>query len=292
MPVLTELNLYPIKSCASITLQEATLTPMGLMSGGIHDREWMVVDADGEAMTQREFPRMAVIVPQIVKGNAEADALVLSAPDMPQLRLPLAQENEATAQRVTVQIWDDQLDACDCSDAATQWFSAVIGTPCRLVRFASRVQRLASARWTDGLAVPTHFADAFPMLVIGSGSLDDLNDKLRAQGRDALPMNRFRPNLVIGDLPAFEEDFAESYTLDSSANKIVLKPVKPCARCPMPSVDQATGIIGPDPMDILSTYRANPKVDGGITFGMNAILLTGAGSTVRVGQQVEVNLAF
>jgi uncharacterized protein YcbX len=289
MPTLTELNLYPIKSCAGIALQEATLTPMGLMSYGIHDREWMVVDADGEAMTQREFPRMALVVPHV-----EGNALVLSAPDMPQLRLPLARENEANAQRVTVQIWDDQLDAGDCGDATAQWFSAVIGTPCRLVRFAAGVQRLASAKWTDGLAVPTHFADAFPMLVIGSGSLDDLNDKLRAHGRDALPMNRFRPNIVIGDLPAFEEDFAETCSLESSTgkDKIVLKPVKPCARCPMPSVDQSTGTFGPDPMDILRSYRANPKVDGGITFGMNAILLEGAGNIVRVGQAVEVNLAF
>jgi hypothetical protein len=124
--------------------------------------------------------------------------------------------------------------------------------------------------------------------VIGAGSLADLNEKLIAQGRAGLPMNRFRPNLVFGDLAAYEEDFAESYKLGDAT----LKPVKPCPRCPIPSIDQATGEIGPDPLDILRTYRVNPKVDDGITFGMNAILLSGAGQLVRVGQQVDVNLAF
>lgn len=323
MPVLSELHLYPIKSCAGIALQEATLTPMGLMSAGIYDRQWMVVDVDGEAMTQREFPLMALIVPCIVVSarNTNADAeidrdvtLVLSAPDMSPLSLPLARADGATATCASVQIWDDQVDACDCGDAAAQWFSAVIGRPCRLVRFASDAERYASTKWTDGLAVPTHFSDAFPLLIIGDGSLEDLNQKLIAQGRAALSMNRFRPNIVIGDLPAFEEDFAESYTLDASvstnvntvtnrnkiadkntdvsAKKIILKSAKPCVRCTMPSVDQTTGICGPDPIDILCTYRANPKVDDGICFGMNAIVLEGAGCVVRVGQTVEVNLAF
>lgn len=279
------LFIYPIKSCAGIAVQEATLTPMGLMSAGIHDREWMVVDMDGEAMTQREFPRMAVIIPRLQDAM-----LVLSAPDMPPLFLSTAPTGMAKSTRRRVHIWDDQLEAWDCGEQAAQWFSEVIGTPCRLMRFAPDTPRFANTKWTAGVAAPTYFSDAFPMLVIGDGSLNDLNQKLIAQGRAALPMNRFRPNIVIGALPAFEEDFAESYTLD--AGSIVLKPAKPCVRCQMPSVDQATGVIGPDPHDILCTYRANPALDGGITFGMNAILLEGAGSAVRVGQEIEVNLAF
>jgi uncharacterized protein YcbX len=101
-------------------------------------------------------------------------------------------------------------------------------------------------------------------------------------------MNRFRPNIVIGGVEAFEEDYAASLTMGAA----VLKPVKPCPRCPIPSVDQATGEIGPDPLDILRTYRANPKVDGGITFGMNAILLEGEGQVLRVGQEVQVSIQF
>jgi uncharacterized protein YcbX len=160
--------------------------------------------------------------------------------------------------------------------------------PCRLVRAHPDAKRMGNPKWTEGAEAPTMFADAFPLLVIGSGSLDDLNQKLLAHGRAALGMDRFRPNLVLGELPAFEEEFAATYRI----GQVTLKPTKPCVRCPMPSVDQATGEFGPDPIDILSTYRANPKVDGRITFGMNAMLHEGAGQLIRVGQQVEVELAF
>lgn len=283
MPILTELHLYPIKSCAGISLREATLTPAGLMSEHIYDREWMLVDANGLALTQREYPNMALITPRI-----KADTLELRAPGMLRLEVPLGLPDPEDEKIIRVQVWDDQLDAYDCDDTTALWFSNALGVTCRLVRFHPDAKRLASMTWTAGVEVPTLFSDGFPMLVIGAGSLADLNEKLIAQGRAALPMNRFRPNLVFGDLAAYEEDFAESYKLGDAT----LKPVKPCPRCPIPSIDQATGEIGPDPLDILRTYRVNPKVDDGITFGMNAILLSGAGQLVRVGQQVDVNLAF
>ncbi len=283
MPILTELHLYPIKSCAGISLREATLTPAGLMSEHIYDREWMLVDANGLALTQREYPNMALITPRI-----KADTLELRAPGMLRLEVPLGLPDPEDEKIIRVQVWDDQLDAYDCDDTTALWFSNALGVTCRLVRFHPNAKRLASTTWTAGVEVPTLFSDGFPMLVIGAGSLADLNEKLIAQGRAALPMNRFRPNLVFGDLAAYEEDFAESYQLGDAT----LQPVKPCPRCPIPSIDQATGEVGPDPLDILRTYRVNPKVDDGITFGMNAILLNGAGQLVRVGQQVDVNLAF
>jgi uncharacterized protein YcbX len=283
MPILTELHLYPIKSCAGISLREATLTPAGLMSEHIYDREWMLVDANGLALTQREYPNMALITPRI-----KADTLELRAPGMLRLEVPLGLPDPEDEKIIRVQVWDGQVDAYDCDDTTALWFSNALGVTCRLVRFHPDAKRLASMTWTTGVEVPTLFSDGFPMLVIGAGSLADLNEKLIAQGRAALPMNRFRPNLVFGDLAAYEEDFAESYKLGDAT----LKPVKPCPRCPIPSIDQATGEIGPDPLDILRTYRVNPKVDDGITFGMNAILLSGAGQLVRVGQQVDVNLAF
>ena len=143
-------------------------------------------------------------------------------------------------------------------------------------------------KWTGGIEAPTLFADGYPMLVISEASLQDLNEKLQAQGRTPLPMNRFRPNIVITGIGAFEEDYAEALRIGAAK----LKPVKPCPRCPIPSIDQATGEIGPDPLDILRTYRVNPKVDGGITFGMNAILIAGECEVLRVGQAVEVDLAF
>jgi len=283
MAIISELNLYPIKSCAGVSLREATLTAAGLMSEHIYDREWMVVDAQGEFMTQRDFPKMALIVPRI-----KADTLELRAPGMLRLEIPLGLPDPEEAQGVNVRVWDDTVLAYDCDELTATWFSNFLGTPCRLVRFHANAKRLANAKWTDGIEVPTLFSDGFPMLVISEASLGDLNDKLKAQGRAPLPMNRFRPNIVINGIEAFEEDYAASF----KAGSAMLRPVKPCPRCPMPSIDQSTGEFGPDPLDILQGYRANPKVDGGIAFGMNTILLEGEGQVVRVGQDVDVALAF
>jgi uncharacterized protein YcbX len=283
MPILTELNLYPIKSCAGVALRQATLTKAGLMSEHIYDREWMVVDAQGRFMTQREFPKMALIVPRI-----KADTLELRAPGMLRLEIPLGLPAPEDASARNVQVWSDTVQAYDCDDTTAAWFSNYLGTPCRLVRFHADAKRHGNAEWTGGIEAPTLFSDGYPMLVVSEASLDDLNGKLKAQGRDPLPMNRFRPNIVINGIEAFEEDYAESIRIGEAA----VKPVKPCPRCPIPSIDQASGEIGPDPLDILRTYRANPKVDGGITFGMNAVLLEGEGQVLRVGQEVEVELAF
>lgn len=283
MPILTELNLYPIKSCAGISLREATVTPAGLMSEHIYDREWMVVDADGQFMTQRDYPKMALIVPRI-----KADTLELRAPGMLRLEVPLGLPDPSEEATLTVQVWDDSVQAYDCDETTATWFSKFLGVPCRLVRFHAEAKRISNKEWTNGLEVPTLFADGYPMLVISEASLADLNSKLQAQGRQPLPMNRFRPNIVVNGIEAFEEDVTESFRIGDA----LLKPVKPCPRCPMPAVDQATGEFGPNPVDILQTYRANPRVDGRITFGMNAILLEGEGRVLRVGQEVDVSIAF
>lgn len=283
MPILTELNLYPIKSCAGIALREATLTSAGLMSEHIYDREWMVVDEKGEFLTQRTHPKLALVTPRI-----KADTLELRAPGMLRLEIPLGLPDPEDARTMNVRVWEDTVQAYDCDETTAAWFSNFLGTPCRLVRFHAEARRLASEKWTGGVEAPTLFADAFPMLVISEESLADLNDKLKAQGRDALPMNRFRPNIVVNGIAAYEEDFAESIRIGTA----VLKPVKPCSRCNVPSVDQSTGVPGPDPLDIMQAYRANPKLDGALTFGMNAIVLEGEGQVLRVGQDVNIDLAF
>jgi len=283
MPILTELNLYPIKSCAGISLREATVTPAGLMSEHIYDREWMVVDTDGQFMTQRDYPKMALIAPRI-----KADTLELRAPGMLRLEVPLGLPDPSEEITLTVQVWGESVQAYDCDETTATWFSKFLGVPCRLVRFHGEAKRFANKEWTKGLEAPTLFSDGYPMLVISEASLADLNDKLQAQGRQPLPMNRFRPNIVVSGIDAFEEDITESFTIGNA----VLKPVKPCPRCPMPSIDQASGEFGPNPLDILQTYRANPRVDGGITFGMNAILLEGEGQVLRVGQEVDASIAF
>ncbi|HJV75492.1 MAG TPA: MOSC N-terminal beta barrel domain-containing protein [Noviherbaspirillum sp.] len=283
MPTLTELNLYPIKSCAGIALREATLTSAGLMYEHIYDREWMVVDAKGEFMTQRQYPKMAIITPRI-----KSDTLEVRAPGMLRLEIPLGLPAPEDERSINVRVWNDTVQAYDCDETTAAWFSNYLGVPCRLVRFHSQARRIANTSWTNGIEAPTLFSDGYPVLVISDASLTDLNNRLKAQGREVLPMSRFRPNVVINGVEAFEEDYAESIAIGNAR----LKPVKPCARCPVPSIDQITGEFGPDPLDILRTYRANPKLDGGITFGMNAIVLEGDGQVLRVGQDVDMQLAF
>ncbi|WP_020653653.1 MOSC domain-containing protein [Massilia niastensis] len=281
MAILSELVLYPIKSCAGISVPEAELSIAGLSVDGVHDREWMLVSREGKFLTQREYPRMALVRPQVADG-----ALVVEAPGMPALRLPLA--FDAAAPAMQVQIWDHSVSAADCGDAAAAWFADAIGGPCRLVRFRPDIVRPTSTRWTGGVPAQALFADGYPLLLIGQASLDDLNAKLAASGRAPLPMNRFRPNLVVEGIEAFEEDFVESFDADG----VALRPVKPCARCPIPSIDQASGVAGPDPIDILVTYRANPRMEGAVCMGMNCIVIDGVGRRLFVGQQLDASIAF
>lgn len=283
MPILSEITLYPIKSCAGIALQEATLTREGLMTQQIYDREWMVVDAAGLCITQREHPRMALITPHLQPGRME-----LRAPGLAPLTLDLAQPDPQRTPTIMTQVWDDAVLAYDCDAATAAWISAAVGAPCRLARFHAHAERKVSEKWTAGIAASTLFSDGYPVLVAGAASLADLNEKLQRAGRAALPMNRFRPNLVIAGIEAFEEDYVDTFQFGDAT----LKPVKPCPRCPMPAVDQATGTFGPDPMDILQGYRAKPELDGAICFGMNCIVADGAGLQLRVGQDVDVTLAF
>lgn len=283
MPIISELTLYPIKSCAGIALREAVLTEAGLMSEQIYDREWMVVDAQGEFLSQREYPRMALIQPKI-----KADTLELRAPGMLRLELPLGLPDPEDVRVIEVKVWDDTVKAYDCDDTTATWFSKFLGTPCRLVRFHADARRVVDSDWTSGVVAHTMFSDGFPLLVISEAALADLNEKLAASGRAPVPMNRFRPNLVLAGGDAFDEDYADEIRIGEAR----LKPVKPCARCTIPGVDQASGERGPDPVEILASYRANAKVGGGITFGMNTIVAGGAGSVLRVGQHAELELAF
>jgi uncharacterized protein YcbX len=285
MPTLSHLLLYPIKSCGGIAVREATLLESGLSAQGVQDREWMLVTESGQFLSQREHPRMALIRPLPEGGN-----LRVSSPGMGELLLPLAWDAVADAPLRTVQIWDDAVRAVDCGDLAADWFTEALHLRerVRLVRFHHDTVRPTSVKWTGGMPSQTRFADGYPLLLIGQASLDDLNGRLRAAGRAALPMDRFRPNLVIDGLEAFEEDYLASLSTGTAE----IRPVKPCARCPIPAIDQATGEPGPDPMDILQTYRANPRLDGGVCLGMNCIVSAGAGSRLRVGDELAAELAF
>ena len=192
MPNITALTLYPIKSCAGISISSALLTETGLSFATVHDREWMVVGTDGLCLTQREYPKMALIRPSIFDGK-----LVLEASGVSPLMIPLARDDATQFPSIQVQVWDDSLLASDEGEACANWFTAVLGVVCRFVRFHPSATRVANDQWTSNKNVPTHFSDAYPLLLISEASLADLNQKLTALKLTPVPMNRFRPNIVI-----------------------------------------------------------------------------------------------
>lgn len=287
MATISQLNVYPIKSCAGIALDAVQLLPHGLE----YDRQWMLVDPEGRFVTQRVLPRLALVRPAIVENE-----LVVHAPGREALRTPLDAHSLAGARQVDVTVWNSCLTALDTGDDTAHWFSKFAGVPLRLVRFDPAAERLANRKWTGELAVPLRFADGYPLLVIGQEALDGLNARLAAKGVEAIPMNRFRPNLVIAGLDAHEEDYVESLSIATAGGAIELRLVKPCTRCPVPNIDQLTGAPDPrwpnEPSDTLSLYRADARLDGAITFGQNAVVVDGAGSTLAVGASVEAELRF
>jgi len=276
---LAALLVYPVKSCAGMSLNEATLLDTGLDL----DRAWMVVDAQGEFVSQRELPRMALIRPTLRISD-----LVLRAPGMLALHLAL-DEVEKPAR---VRVWDDAVSAWDMGDLAAQWFSDFLGQPLRLVRFDPDVRRLSSLKWTGGVEAPNQFSDGFPLLIASQASLDGLNQRLLAGGHAAVEMARFRPNLVLAGLEAHDEDRLDAIWIETGGEPVQLRPVKPCARCPIPNVDPATAEVNPVVSDTLQAYRQDPRLGGAVTFGMNAIVIQGDGALLRVGQRVSADFRF
>jgi uncharacterized protein YcbX len=287
MHVLNELYVYPIKSCAGIALQRAMLRETGLE----YDRNWMVTDASGGMLTQRTHPRMALIRTAFDGGD-----LVIDAPGMPTLRTPLDAAALSIAEPMRATVWRDTVDALDTGSQTAQWFSELLGMPTRLARFAPQARRNVDQKWTAPLTTHTRFADGFPLLVLGQASLDDLNARLAQKGAPAIAANRFRPNLVIGGLDAYEEDFVEDLLIRADGRDVQLRLVKLCTRCPVPTIDQSTGAPNPDwphePLDTMSTYRASAQHDGKLTFGKNAILVEGEGAMLEIGQAVDAQIAF
>ena len=279
---LTALHVHPVKSCAGMAVNEALLVETGLDL----DRAWMVVDAHGDMLTQRTLPRLALVQPTF-KGSE----MVLRAPGMLALHVRLDTVEAATR----VRVWDDIVKAYDMGALAAQWFSDYIGRDAgalRLVRFDPEQQRLADPQWTGELRAETAFADGFPLLVANSASLADLNQRLAGRGVAAVTMQRFRPNLVLDGLQPYDEDHIDEIGIDTADGPVRLRLVKPCVRCTIPNVDPATATTGHEPGDTLASYRADPRMKGGITFGVNAVVVEGSGRTLRVGQTARARLNF
>lgn len=276
---IRELGFYPIKGCRGLNPRAARIEATGLVfdadgAADVGDREWVIVDADGEFVSQRELPRMALIETRLTSTH-----LRLKAPGMLLLEVPLASEGDV----LEVQVWNDRVPAVTQGDVADAWMSRFLEMPARLMRFDPEAKRLSNVRYTAPHVAPYKFADAFALLVTSQASLDDLNERLKAQGKEPVTMARFRPNLVLEGLDAYEEDYLKTLRVGD----VTLRLVKRCARCTVPGVDPATGVASSVVPDLLATYRGT---DDGVMFGVNAIVLEGAGSELRAGADVEAEL--
>lgn len=285
---ITLLITYPIKSCAGIKLESSIIDASGLQ----WDRQWVVVDERGNTLTQRTVPTMVLIQPTI-----DGDYLVLSAPGQKNISIALkAKVTPAVA--VAVQIWQDATYGADEGEEVAAWLSQFLGQPCRLLRVHAQARRTLSKAWVRqwemqadesiDLLVNTHFgfADGFPFLICNESSLQELNAAIQADGDMPVDMHRFRPNIVINGMTAYEEDYA----LRLYGGGHYFAKLKHCTRCPMPNVDPSTAVVGTQPSIALAKTRHTTE---GICFGINAALYRASEySTVQVGQALTVDLCF
>lgn len=264
---IAALYRYPLKSARGHSLPAARLCATGIE----HDRQWLLVTPEGRFITQRERPRLALL--QVELG---ALGLSISAPDLPPLQIAHA----AARLPCRVRIWRDECSAFDAGDQVANVLSAWLGHPCRLVRFDPAQQRLSERKYSGAIDAANAFSDAFPLLLIGEASRQDLS---RRVGRD-LPMNRFRPNIVLEGLGAYDED----ELLELRVGKVILQVVKPCTRCSITTTEQSTGTLdGAEPLRTLKGYRFDAAL-GGVLFGQNLVMASGVGSTLTVGASVQL----
>jgi uncharacterized protein len=261
---LTALNVYPIKSFAGIALNEGTVEGRGLK----YDRRWMLIDANNRFISQREQPRLATISIEVL-----SDGLQLSVAGRDPLLVPFDYQRD---QSESVQIWNDVCEANIVSNEINNWFSDLLQSECRLVYMPDNSKRSVEKDYAINGDIVS-FADAYPFLLLTEGSLADLNERLV----DKVPMNRFRPNLVVGGAAAFAEDGWKQISIGDN----VFHVVKPCARCVITTIDQERGVrTGEEPLSTLSSFRRN---ENKVLFGQN-LIAAAPGGVVRVGDRVRV----
>ena len=261
MITLASIHCYPVKSLGGFSLPEARLTDRGLE----HDRRWMLVDDNGVFITQRELPAMAClhIVP-LADGFRVTDIRTNATIDLP-WQLDRGEE-------LAVRVFDDALTALRADATISAWFTERLGSSMHLVYMPDRSHRNVDPAYAQGI---TSLSDGYPYLILSQASLADLNARLP----EPIGMERFRPNLVIADGEAFQEDGWKEIMIGAARFALV----KPCGRCVIPTTDQRTGERGKEPTRTLASYR---KRGNGVEFGMNAMAVEGA--TVRVGDPVKV----
>lgn len=254
---------YPIKGCRGIAHAQAVVLTTGLR----HDREWMAVDtrhSPAKFLSQRELPVMATLSVTVTDDGG----LLLSCGDDDVFAVSPPANNAL----LKVQVWNHETVALDAGDAAAAWVAAKLGMSVghvRLVRFHPDMRRECNRLHAGDSGAHTFFADGYPLLLTSVESLADLNRRMGRHAADAIPMNRFRPNVVIAGLPAWDEDHVDTMVIGD----VELKLVKPCVRCQVTTVDQSSSArFSDEPLNTLATFRNNPDF-GGVTFGWNALVI-------------------
>lgn len=262
---LSNLFIYPIKSLGEIELKNSTFEKRGLT----FDRRFMLVDSDNNFITQRQFPKMSVI-----KTDISNNSLIVNI-ENEILELSLNFEIENT-NSIKVKVWDSICDAIEMNTDISNIFSNFLNTECKLVLMPNSTNRNVSSKYDvtkDGIV---SFADGYPFLLVNKSSLDDLNSKSSSY----IPMDRFRPNLVIENALPFEEDSWKKIKI----GKHIFYVVKPCERCVVTTIDQKLGkSFDKEPLKTLSTYR---KIDGKVIFGQNVI--SESNGYLEIGDKVEI----
>jgi uncharacterized protein len=263
---LSQIFIYPIKSLGGIALKTALVQERGLQ----YDRRWMLVDEQGQFLTQRTFAAMALLQVQLVAGGLEVTHRVVAG--LPPLFIPF---EPTGSHRLQVTVWEDNCAAIEVSREANGWFTQALGMPCRLVFMPDDSRRQVDLQYARPGDI-TSFSDGFPLLMVGEASLADLNGRLS----ESVPVNRFRPNLVFSGGAPFEEDSWDYFCIGLHP----FRGVKPSGRCVVTTIDQQTGRKGTEPLRTLATYRQHGHK---ILFGQNVLPLS-PGHTLAIGDVITI----
>lgn len=266
MARLQSISIYPVKAARREDLRVARVSDRGLAG----DREWMVTRPDGTFLSQRTHPALA----RLAATRSETGISLAFEGHAP---ITVRAFEGGCARELRV--WDDRMQGWDAGDRVADWLAAAIGVPARLARVMPTTGRMADRQYVGERDVPVAFSDGYPILVCTTASLAELNRRLPVP----VPMNRFRPNLVVDGLDAFAEDRIRRVRI----GEVVLHFVKPCTRCSVPTIDQDTGSLSTDPIPALKEFRFDRALRG-VTFGMNAWAEAAPGAEFCVGAEVEL----
>jgi uncharacterized protein len=260
---LSNIYIYPIKSLGGISLDSSFAEKRGLK----YDRRYLLVDKTGVFLTQRQLPQMALLKLSFLENSFQVHDIKNNVKTI----IPFKAESN---EKIEVQIWKDKCSAIKVNHTINEWFSDALGINCSLVYMPDNERRFIEKKYIQDNHTVS-FADAYPYLIIGQSSLDNLNSKLEIP----VPINRFRPNLVFTGGNPFEEDSWKRFKIGTAH----LQAVKPCARCIITTTDQQTAERGKEPLRTLSQYR---KINEKVMFGMNVIC--DQEGMVKTGEKIEL----